>query len=82
MFYLLITGFYSDEKQDDSLQFELAVTGSELNEMVAQLIEGKTLKDLEPGELLLTYKQVSDLANLLDVRFPEGLEFFIGTCSG
>ncbi|MHC8403814.1 MULTISPECIES: pyocin S6 family toxin immunity protein [unclassified Pseudomonas] len=82
MRYLLITGFYPDEKQDDSLQFDLDIHGSELNERVAQLIEGKALKDLEPGELLLTDEQVSDLAKLLGVSFPEGLEFYMGTCAG
>ena len=73
MLYLLITGFYPDEKQDDSLQFEQDIHDSELNEKVAQLIEGKALKDLDPGELLLTEKQVSDLAKLLDVRFSGGI---------
>lgn len=82
MRYLLITGFYPDAKQDDSLQFELDIQGSELNEEVALLIEGKALKELEPGELLLSDEQVTNLAELLGVTFPEGLEFFIGTCSG
>jgi hypothetical protein len=31
MRYLLITGFYPDDKQDDSLQFELDIEGTELN---------------------------------------------------
>lgn len=74
-----ITGFYPDEKQDNSLQFELDIDGSELNEAVAQLIESKPLADVEPGELELSEKQVLALKQLLGVDFPEGLEYFIGT---
>lgn len=81
MRYLLITGFYPDDKQDDSLQFELDIDGIELNEKVAQLIESKPLNELEPGELLLNENQVMALAELLGVRFPEGLEYFMGTCA-
>ncbi|WP_178117076.1 pyocin S6 family toxin immunity protein, partial [Pseudomonas sp. GXM4] len=54
MRFLSITGFFPDEVQDDSLQFELDITGSEMNEKVAQLIESKPLDEVEPGELLLT----------------------------
>lgn len=46
MRYLLITGFYPDDKQDDSLQFELDIEGIELNEKVAQLIESKPLAEM------------------------------------
>jgi hypothetical protein len=81
MRYLLITGFYPDDKQDDSLQFELDVEGVELNEKVAQLIESKPLNEMEPGELLLNERQLTALTELLGVRFPEGLEYFIGTCA-
>lgn len=76
---LEITGFYPDEMRDDSLQFELDIEGSELNETVAQLIESKPLADLEPGELELSKKQVIALKQLLGVDFPDGLEYFIGT---
>jgi hypothetical protein len=81
MRYLSITGFYPDDKQDDSLQFELDIEGSELNEKVAHLIESKPLNEVEPGELLLNESQVLALSELLDISFPEGLEYFMGTCS-
>jgi hypothetical protein len=81
MRFLLITGFYPDDKQDDSLQFELDIDGVELNEKVAQLIESKPLSEIEPGELLLNENQVTALAELLGVSFPDGLEYFIGTCA-
>lgn len=81
MRYLLITGFYPDDKQDDSLQFELDIEGSELNEKVAHLIESKSLNEVEPGELLLNESQVIALSELLGVSFPRGLEYFMGTCS-
>ncbi|WP_371857549.1 pyocin S6 family toxin immunity protein [Pseudomonas sp. Irchel 3F6] len=34
-----------------------------------------------PGELLLTQDQVTALENLLNVSFPKGLEYFMGTCA-
>ncbi|WP_460367810.1 pyocin S6 family toxin immunity protein [Pseudomonas sp. Tul1A2] len=81
MRYLSITGFYPDDAQDDSLQFELYIKDSEMNEKVAQLIESSPLSELEPGELLLTTKQVAALETLLKVSLPKGLEFFMGTCA-
>ncbi|MDX9673223.1 MULTISPECIES: pyocin S6 family toxin immunity protein [unclassified Pseudomonas] len=81
MRYLSITGFYPDEIQDNSLQFEMDINGSEMNEKVAQLIESKPLSELEPGELLLSQDQVSSLEALLNVSFPKGLEYFMGTCA-
>ncbi|KAA0974986.1 pyocin S6 family toxin immunity protein [Pseudomonas sp. ANT_H12B] len=82
MRYLSITGFYPDEKQDDTLQFELALKDYELNQILAQLTESKTLEELEPGELQLTEHQVRQIADLLKIDFPEGLEYFIGTRAG
>ncbi|EZP27128.1 pyocin S6 family toxin immunity protein [Pseudomonas sp. RIT288] len=81
MRYLSITGFYPDEIQDSSLQFEMDINGSEMNEKVAQLIESRPLNELEPGELLLSPDQVSALEVLLNVSFPKGLEYFMGTCA-
>jgi hypothetical protein len=81
MRYLSITGFYPDDAQDDSLQFELYIQDSEMNEKVAQVIESKPLNKLEPGELLLITDQVTALKTLLKVRLPKGLEFFMGTCA-
>lgn len=79
MRYLSITGFYPDEKQDDSLQFELSVKDYELNQALAQLTESKSFEEIEPGELELTESQVGQIADLLKVDFPSGLEYFIGT---
>lgn len=79
MRYLSITGFFPDEVQDDSLQFELDITGSEMNEKIAQLSESKPLSEVEPGELLLNQDQITALENLLNVRLPKDLEYFVGT---
>ena len=78
MRYLSITGFYPDEKQDDSLQFELTIKEQALNQALAQLTESKSLEEIEPGELELTGSQVAQISRLLKVDFPEGLEYFIG----
>ncbi|MEN5315086.1 pyocin S6 family toxin immunity protein [Pseudomonas koreensis] len=79
MRYLSITGFFPDDVQDDSLQFELDITSSEMNEKIAQFIESKPLGEVEPGELLLNQDQIPALENLLKVSFPKDLEYFIGT---
>ncbi len=80
MRYLSIMGFFPDEVQDNSLQFERYITGIEMNEKVAQLIESKPLSELEPGELSLSTDQVAALESLLKESFPRGLEYFMGTC--
>ncbi|TDV43364.1 hypothetical protein EDF87_11227 [Pseudomonas helmanticensis] len=80
MHYLSITGFFPDEVQDDSLQFERYITGNEMNEQVAQLIESKPVSELEPGELLLSTDQIAALEALLNESFPKGLDYFMGTC--
>ncbi|MBF4558009.1 hypothetical protein H7698_18170 [Pseudomonas sp. p50] len=78
MRYLSITGFHPDDKNDDSLQFELTIKDLELNQALAQLTESKSLEEIEPGELELTNSQVAQISMLLKVEFPEGLEYFIG----
>lgn len=78
MRYLSITGFYPDDKQDDSLQFELTIKDLAVNQALAQLTESKPLEEIEPGELELTDSQVDQISKLLKVDFPEGLEYFIG----
>lgn len=78
MRYLSITGFYPDEKQDDSLQFELTIRDYEVSQSLAQLTESKTLEEIEPGELQLTDSQILQIAQLLKVDFPKGLEYFMG----
>lgn len=80
MHYLSITGFFPDEVRDDSLQFERYITGNEMNEQVAQLIESKPVSELEPGELLLSTDQIAALEALLNESFPKGLDYFMGTC--
>jgi len=77
--YLSITGFHPDEKQDDSLQFELTIKDHDENQALAQLTESKNLEESEPGELELTKGQIMQISQLLKMDFPEGLEYFIGT---
>ena len=76
---LSITGFYPDERQDDSLQFELAIKEPALTQALAQLIESKPFAEIEPGELELTDRQIAGISKLINVEFPIGLEYFIGT---
>ncbi|MVV51977.1 hypothetical protein EJA72_27615 [Pseudomonas sp. PB120] len=82
MRFLSITGFYPDEKKDDSLQFELTVKDQELNQALAQLTESKPLEEIAPGELELTETQIRQVSDLLKIDLPQGLEYFIGPRAG
>ncbi|MHC8305223.1 pyocin S6 family toxin immunity protein [Pseudomonas sp. PB3P13] len=79
MRYLSITGFYPDDKWDDSLQFELAIKEPALTQALAQLTESKSFAEIEPGELELTENQIAEISKLIKVEFPSGLEYFIET---
>ncbi|MBH3425512.1 pyocin S6 family toxin immunity protein [Pseudomonas gessardii] len=78
MVYLSITGFFPDEKQDNSLQYQFDIEGDQLNQDVAQLTESKPLEELQPGELELTKSQVAQLSTLLNINLRNDLEYFIG----
>ncbi|MBN0980110.1 hypothetical protein JTY93_06010 [Pseudomonas hygromyciniae] len=78
MFYLSITGFFPDDKQDESLQYQFDIEGDQLNQDVAQLTESKPLEELQPGELELTKIQVAQLSTLLKINLRNDLEYFIG----
>lgn len=43
-----ITGFYPDDKEDDSLQFEIYTENAERNEALAQITEAKPSTKLNP----------------------------------
>lgn len=72
MHFLLITGFFPDEAQDDSLQFELDITGSEMNEKVAQLIESKPLDEVEPGRAVVDSGSGNRIGNPAQRQFSKG----------
>lgn len=82
MRYLSITGFYPDEKNDDSVQFQRSVEDMNLMQALAQLTEAKPLEAIEPGELELTKSQIKEISKMLRIEFPEGLEYFIGSRTG
>ncbi|MNC79212.1 hypothetical protein D3C75_1316320 [compost metagenome] len=76
-----ITGFYPDDKKDDSLQFEIYIENAEQNEALAQITEAKPFNEIEPGELEITEEQLREIEKVLDIKFPDGLEYYIGTCA-
>ncbi|UVM62370.1 MULTISPECIES: pyocin S6 family toxin immunity protein [Pseudomonas] len=79
--YFSITGFYPDDKKDDSLQFETYIEDAEQNEALAQITEAKPFNEIEPGELEITEEQLREIEKILDIKFPDGLEYYIGTCA-
>ncbi|WP_058546892.1 pyocin S6 family toxin immunity protein [Pseudomonas fluorescens] len=76
-----ITGFYPDDKNDDSLQFETYIENAEQNEALAQITETKPFNEIEPGELEITDEQLREIEKVLGIKFPAGLEYYIGTCA-
>ncbi|QXH95907.1 hypothetical protein HU749_005860 [Pseudomonas ogarae] len=76
-----ITGFYPDDKKDDSLQFEIYIENAKQKEALAQITEAKPFNKIEPGELEITEEQLSKIEKVLDLKFPDGLEYYIGTCA-
>ncbi|WP_024616228.1 pyocin S6 family toxin immunity protein [Pseudomonas kilonensis] len=76
-----ITGFYPDDKSDDTLQFETYIEDAEQNEALAQITEAKPFNEVEPGELEITEEQLREIEKVLDIKFPDGLEYYIGTCA-
>ncbi|SSB96604.1 hypothetical protein SAMN04488697_105252 [Pseudomonas sp. 43mfcvi1.1] len=79
--YLSITGFYQDDKKDDSLQFEIYIEDPEQNEALAQITEAKPFNEIEPGELEITEEQFREIEKVLGIKFPAGLEYYIETCA-
>jgi len=79
--YFSITGFHPDDQKDDSLQFEIHIKNAEQNEALAQITEAKPFNEIEPGELEITEEQLKKIEKILDINFPTGLEYYIGTCA-
>ncbi|WP_434624552.1 pyocin S6 family toxin immunity protein [Pseudomonas sp. Z1-29] len=76
--YYSITGFYPDEKNDDSLQFEIDIKDIEQKEALAQMAEAKPFSKIGPGEQEITEEQLKRVEAILGRKLPVGLEYFIG----
>ena len=70
--YFSITGFYPDDKNDDSLQLETYIKDTKQNEALAQITEAKPSNEVEPGELEITEEQLRKIEKVLDINFPTG----------
>lgn len=79
--YFSITGFYPDDRKDDSIQFETYIKDAVQNEALAQITEAKPFSEISPGELEITEEQLREIEKILDIKFPIGLEYYIGTCA-
>ncbi|MGD8219275.1 pyocin S6 family toxin immunity protein [Pseudomonas thivervalensis] len=79
--YFSITGFYPDDRKDDSIQFETYIKDAVQNEALAQITEAKPFSEIGPGELEITEEQLREIEKILDIKFPIGLEYYIGTCA-
>ncbi|MCQ6257379.1 pyocin S6 family toxin immunity protein [Pseudomonas sp. Q11] len=68
--YFSITGFYPDDKKDDSLQFETRIKNAEQHEALAQITEAKPFNAVEPGEPQITEEQLKKIEKTPNMKFP------------
>jgi hypothetical protein len=75
--FLEITGFLADDKEDDSIKFELNVS-PEFEQAVMDVLGWDSLAAEANGELPLTDGQVQQLEVAIQQSLPKELELFIG----
>jgi len=77
-----ITGFHPDDKNDDSLQFEIDIKDVAQKEALAQIVEAKPFSEVGPGELEILEEQLKGVEQILGRKLPVGLQYFIGSTAG
>jgi hypothetical protein len=75
--YLLITGFFPEPNEDDSLQFKQAIQSGQESDVI-KIMGWDNLDDAAGGESELTREQARKLMSLLGEPGKDGLIFFIG----
>jgi hypothetical protein len=77
--YYSIAGFHPDDKNDDSLQFEINIKDAAQKEALAQIVEAKPFSEIGPGELEIMEEQLKGVEEILGRKLPVGLQYFIGS---
>lgn len=75
--FIYITGFLTDDSEDDSLKFDLDIE-PEYERAVMDTLGWKNLAENADGELLLTSEQVRQIETVIKQSLPHGLDIFIG----
>ena len=78
--YLRITGFLTDDSEDDSLKLELDIE-PEHERSVVNALGHESIDAMASGEWLLTKEQVQKLSDLIKRPLPIDLEIFIGVAA-
>ncbi|MCU1740714.1 MULTISPECIES: pyocin S6 family toxin immunity protein [unclassified Pseudomonas] len=75
--HLYITGFLSEDHEDDSLKYDLDVA-PEFEQAVMDVLGWKSLAEESDGELPLTHHQILQIASVIKEPLPSDLDLFIG----
>lgn len=75
--YLEITGFFSEDHEDDFIQFELDVN-PEHEAAIMAILGWQSLAEEVVGELPLSTVQVRQIEEVIRQPLPENLDLFIG----
>lgn len=75
--FIYITGFLTDDSEDDSLKFDLDIEPAH-ERAVMDALGWKNLAENADGELLLTSEQVRQIETVIKQSLPHGLDIFIG----
>lgn len=73
---LCITGFLTDDREDDSIQFELVVSPKD-EQAVLEVLGWQSLSATSDGELLLTNDQIDGVSAAVKQPLPCDLDLFI-----
>ncbi|MFY0732137.1 pyocin S6 family toxin immunity protein [Pseudomonas sp. NFX15] len=75
--HLNISGFFVDDREDDSLQFELDIPTNR-EQAILDVMKWKSLTDSPEGEFSLTPTQVQQIEFELQIVLPRHLALYIG----
>jgi len=75
--HLNITGFLTDEHEDDSLKYDLDIA-PEFEQAVMDVLGWKSLMEESDGELQLIKNQIQQIASVIKESLPNDLDLFIG----
>jgi len=75
--HLYITGFLTDDHEDDSLKYDLHVV-PEFEQAVMDVLGWKSLVEESDGELPLTKHQIQEIVSVIKEPLPRDLDLFIG----
>jgi hypothetical protein len=75
--HLCITGFLSNDADDDLVKFDLEIDEA-FNEQIVKYLGHRSINAMAEGEWPLTSEQVNGLSSIIGQTLPKDLNMFIG----